>query len=337
MHGLLLPGSSAWTHGGLQGCPSCIDFALISFIRENALFGRLVLLVSLCQTNTPNVLCNTAVLQTAVCKRQVTGNVSTSFQAIYILCQGSAASCIAMIMHVSMRSPTCLGHSPGLSMKQHIGQVSTENQLSLALLPGIHKRFRRSQSWRTKVLPVVSASACLTVTRSQPSLTRSQPKCACRRIMAGSEDYLRVLFRDLKHFRQASAFLVRPHKSQLGMEDLANMCPSLNVQQLYRLATTFHDDITASTHMLSGGGSEGKTLAVASAATAAAAGGGSGNLDVDLEPFDSSEVGWVEADVNDSTHDVPPTDPLHRDCVSGEVLEEMKKQHNVTNNGAFSA
>ncbi|MEW5317375.1 MAG: hypothetical protein WDW38_008677 [Sanguina aurantia] len=154
-------------------------------------------------------------------------------------------------------------------------------------------------------------------------------------IMAGSEDYLRVLFRDLKHFRQASAFLVRPHKSQLGMEDLANMCPSLNVQQLYRLATTFHDDITASTHMLGGGGSEGKNLAVASAGTAVAARGGSGVLDADLEPFDSSEVGWVEADVNDATHDVPPTDPLHRDCVSGEVLEEMKKQHNVTNNGGL--
>ncbi|MEW5302046.1 MAG: hypothetical protein WDW36_004858 [Sanguina aurantia] len=154
-------------------------------------------------------------------------------------------------------------------------------------------------------------------------------------IMAGSEDYLRVLFRDLKHFRQASAFLVRPHKSQLGMEDLANMCPSLNVQQLYRLATTFHDDITASTHMLGGGGSEGKNLAVASAGTAVAARAVAGFL---TRTWSRStprrSAGWRRMSTTQPTTS-PPTDPLHRDCVSGEVLEEMKKQHNVTNNGGL--
>lgn len=112
------------------------------------------------------------------------------------------------------------------------------------------------------------------------------------------------------------------------MDDLANMCPSLNVQQLYRLATTFHDDITGSRQKLAGGSGEGLSLATASTT------GSSGRLEGELEPFDSSMVGWVEADVNDASQDPLPSDPLHRDCVSGEVLEEMKRQ-NVTNNGGW--
>ncbi|GLI69233.1 hypothetical protein VaNZ11_013808 [Volvox africanus] len=47
---------------------------------------------------------------------------------------------------------------------------------------------------------------------------------------------------DLKHIRQAARFLVLANKGALRLDDFTTMCPALNMQQLYRLATTFWDD-----------------------------------------------------------------------------------------------
>ncbi|GIL92527.1 hypothetical protein Vretifemale_20044, partial [Volvox reticuliferus] len=47
---------------------------------------------------------------------------------------------------------------------------------------------------------------------------------------------------DLRHIRQAARFLVLANKGALRLDDFTTMCPALNVQQLYRLATTFWDD-----------------------------------------------------------------------------------------------
>ncbi|GFR40742.1 hypothetical protein Agub_g1352, partial [Astrephomene gubernaculifera] len=57
----------------------------------------------------------------------------------------------------------------------------------------------------------------------------------------GNED-LAVLVGDLRHIRQAAHFLVLANKGALRLDDITAMCPALNVQQLYRLATTFWDD-----------------------------------------------------------------------------------------------
>lgn len=47
---------------------------------------------------------------------------------------------------------------------------------------------------------------------------------------------------------QACSLLVTPNKSELGLEDVLQVCPDLNVQQLYRLCTTCWDDSGAARH-----------------------------------------------------------------------------------------
>ncbi|KAG2433567.1 hypothetical protein HYH02_012684 [Chlamydomonas schloesseri] len=59
---------------------------------------------------------------------------------------------------------------------------------------------------------------------------------------AGGHEELSVLADDLRHIRQASHFLVLANKGALRLDDITAMCPALNMQQLYRLATTFWDD-----------------------------------------------------------------------------------------------
>ncbi|KXZ57020.1 MYO5 protein [Gonium pectorale] len=53
---------------------------------------------------------------------------------------------------------------------------------------------------------------------------------------------LGLLAEDLQHVRQASHFLLLANKGALRLDDFIAMNPALNVQQLYRLATTFWDD-----------------------------------------------------------------------------------------------
>lgn len=41
---------------------------------------------------------------------------------------------------------------------------------------------------------------------------------------------------------QASTFLCSPNKASLVLDNVTQRCPALNMQQLYRLCTTFYDD-----------------------------------------------------------------------------------------------
>ncbi|GLC47101.1 hypothetical protein PLESTM_002026000 [Pleodorina starrii] len=61
-------------------------------------------------------------------------------------------------------------------------------------------------------------------------------------VVVGAGEELAVLVDDLRHIRQASHFLMLANKGALRLDDFTAMCPALNVQQLYRLATTFWDD-----------------------------------------------------------------------------------------------
>ncbi|XP_034685365.1 myosin-6-like isoform X2 [Vitis riparia] len=57
------------------------------------------------------------------------------------------------------------------------------------------------------------------------------------------EEYVGSSWDELKHIRQAVGFLVIHQKSRISYDDLTNdLCPSLSVQQLYRICTLYWDD-----------------------------------------------------------------------------------------------
>lgn len=50
---------------------------------------------------------------------------------------------------------------------------------------------------------------------------------------------------ELKHIRQAVAFIMIDDKPNKTLEDITqNVCPALSFQQLYRISTLFHDDMS---------------------------------------------------------------------------------------------
>lgn len=123
---------------------------------------------------------------------------------------------------------------------------------------------------------------------------------------------------------QASQFLVLANKGALRLDDIIAMCPALNVQQLYRLATTFWDDspmppppppqphLSASRHLsadlsraTSGAGAAESTAGVNSSppASRVETGGGAGK-DESAEAGEPIEEGKEEAEEETEQADV---------------------------------
>ncbi|KAJ8452460.1 hypothetical protein Cgig2_000049 [Carnegiea gigantea] len=58
-----------------------------------------------------------------------------------------------------------------------------------------------------------------------------------------SMQYAGSAWDELKHIRQAIGFLVLHHKPKKSLDDIShNLCPVLNIQQLYRISTMYWDD-----------------------------------------------------------------------------------------------
>ncbi|EFJ48524.1 class XI myosin MyoE [Volvox carteri f. nagariensis] len=133
-------------------------------------------------------------------------------------------------------------------------------------------------------------------------------------VAAGEE--LAMLVEDLRHIRQAAHFLILANKGALRLDDFITMCPALNVQQLYRLATTFWDD---SPPPLPPPAATAQS-AVLLAATEADAGGGG--------PAAEAAVNGADATSGEGEQDVV-------EGGGAAVLEEMKRRHSVANNGGL--
>jgi len=123
--------------------------------------------------------------------------------------------------------------------------------------------------------------------------------------MAGADDtMMRPLYLELRHVRQAAHFLAAP-KTRLTPEDISSqLCPALNAQQIYRLATTYWDDMPPP-----------PPPAPAAAAPAPA------KQQAGAEGGQEGEVEAAPAAVH--AHAAPPSSP-EPDMVSGEVLEALK-------------
>ncbi|KAL6006812.1 hypothetical protein ACLOJK_032307 [Asimina triloba] len=58
-----------------------------------------------------------------------------------------------------------------------------------------------------------------------------------------TEEYVGSAWEELKHIKQAARFLVIHQKPKKTLDDISHdLCPSLSIQQLYRISTMFFDD-----------------------------------------------------------------------------------------------